>query len=73
MMIVNLDMKAVSGRMTLKKTSLAWCSVFSTVLVTRVDAYLNHYNYCFCLIHSLMLTINLLTLVIMISVYNVRG
>ena len=73
MMIVNLDMKAVSGRMTLKKTSLAWCSVFSTVLVTRVDAYLNQYNYCFCLIHSLMLTINLLTPVIMISVYNVRG
>ena len=35
-----LDMNAVSGRTTLKKTSLAMDSVFSTVLVTRVEAYL---------------------------------
>ena len=35
-----LDMKAVSGRITLKNTSLATASVFSTVLVTRVEAYL---------------------------------
>ena len=33
-------MNAVSGRMTLKKTSLATSSVFSTVLVTKVEAYL---------------------------------
>ena len=33
-------MNAVSGRMTLKNTSLATSSVFSTVLVTRVEAYL---------------------------------
>ena len=33
-------MKAVSGRITLKNTSLATASVFSTVLVTRVEAYL---------------------------------
>ena len=36
----HLDMNAVSGRMTLKNTSLATSSVFSTVLVTRVEAYL---------------------------------
>ena len=33
-------MNAVSGRMTLKNTSLATSSVFSTVLVTKVEAYL---------------------------------
>ena len=37
-----LDMNAVSGRTTLKKTSLAMDSVFSTVLVTRVEAYLQN-------------------------------
>ena len=37
-----LDMKAVSGIITLKKTSLATSSVFSTWLVTRVEAYLDH-------------------------------
>ena len=36
----HLEMNAVSGRMTLKKTSLATSSVFSTVLVTKVEAYL---------------------------------
>ena len=34
------EMNAVSGRMTLKKISLASASVFSTVLVIRVAAYL---------------------------------
>jgi hypothetical protein len=33
-------MKAVSGRMTLKKTSLASGSEFSTVFSTKVRAYL---------------------------------
>ena len=34
-------MNAVSGRITLKNTSLAISSVFSTELVTRVEAYLS--------------------------------
>ena len=38
-------MKAVSGRITLKNTSLARVSVFSTVLVTRVEAYLQTVSY----------------------------
>ena len=41
LVFAHLDMKAVSGRITLKKTSLATCSVFSTSLVTSVDAYLD--------------------------------
>jgi hypothetical protein len=45
-------MKAVSGRMTLKKTSLASASEFSTVFSTMVMAYLHSIG----LHHSLVAT-----------------
>jgi hypothetical protein len=41
----DLDIKAVSGRMTLKKTSLASGSEFSTVFSTKVRAYLAKVSY----------------------------
>ena len=44
-------MNAVSGRITLKNTSLAMFSVFSTVLVTKVEAYLE-YNYPVLVLNS---------------------